>query len=415
MCSEGYGRSVSDTCLSCDSPKARLLISASIVLSVAMILLSIFVGVLFLVGGLDTVDPLFASSATARKLSMVSTLPMTTSVTNRPVSMDGRVSSTSMTTRDVSMPGKLSSTAPLTNARNGSVSRKIPSVWPHAETTSQGRQDDPGPERSARKKYANSNIAPAFDFTWEGQLRGDDNSDNDAGDCKRESQPTIPGPVDGFDSATNVRPPSGALSSVEASIRVSDVPQKHTVHAETPVSGRAYNSAAASAGVARALVYRRAGLEIKRRNKPNGCCLGDAIKRWGSKLPVGKLKILVVVWQILASFSGITGVEFPASYATFLSWVSVVNLDIGHTFSATCVLPPLNFYARLLVTSLTPLVLAGVLVLTYRIARRRADIGWAGVIARRDAWSRHVSAGLLLTFLVRSCVVKLGSPQSIVL
>lgn len=378
-------------------------------------MLSFFVGVLFLVGGLDTVDPGLASPATARKLSMASTLPITTSVTNRPVSMDGRVSSTSMTARDVSMPGKLSSTAPLTNARNGFVSRKIPSVWPHAETTFQERQDDPEPERNARKKYANSNIAPAFDLTWERQLRGDDNSDSDAGDCKRESQPKITGPVADFDSTTHVRP-SGALSSVvEASFGVSDVPQKHAAHAETPVSGRAYNSAAAGAGVARALVYRRAGLEVKRRNKPDDGCLGDAIKRWGSKLPVGKLKILVVVWQILASFSGITGVEFPASYATFLSWVSVVNLDIGHTFSATCVLPPLNFYARLLVTTLTPLVLAGVLVLTYRMARRRADIGWAGVIARRDAWSRHVSAGLLLTFLVRSCVVKLGSPRSIVL
>ncbi|CAN0576978.1 unnamed protein product, partial [Laminaria digitata] len=109
-----------------------------------------------------------------------------------------------------------------------------------------------------------------------------------------------------------------------------------------------------------------------------------------------KLKILVVVWQILAVFSSITGVEFPASYARFLSWISVVNLDIGSIFSASCVLPPVNFYASLLVTTLAPLVLAAGLVLTYQTAKHRAGIGSAGVTARRAAWSRHVAAGLLL-------------------
>ena len=135
--------------------------------------------------------------------------------------------------------------------------------------------------------------------------------------------------------------------------------------------------------------------------KARCCGLGDKLKRCVSRLPLDKLKILVVVWQILAVFSSITGVEFPASYATFLSWISVVNLDIGSIFSASCVFPSVNFYANLLVTTLTPLVLATVLVLTYRTAKRRAAIGSAGVIARRAAWSRHVAAGLLLTFLVR--------------
>ena len=93
--------------------------------------------------------------------------------------------------------------------------------------------------------------------------------------------------------------------------------------------------------------------------------------------------------------------EFPESYSTFLSWISVVNLDIGHIFSASCVLPSVNFYTRLLVTTLTPLALAAGLVWTYRMAKRRAGIGSAGVIARRSAWSRHMAAGLLLSFLVR--------------
>ncbi|CAM9194743.1 unnamed protein product, partial [Laminaria digitata] len=122
------------------------------------------------------------------------------------------------------------------------------------------------------------------------------------------------------------------------------------------------------------------------------------------RLPLNKVKILVVVWQILAVFSSITGVEFPSSYSTFLSWISVVNLDLGNIVSATCVLPSVTFYVRLLVTTLGPLVLICGMVLTYHIAKRLAGIGSAGVIARRAAWSRHVAAGLLLLFLVFTSV-----------
>lgn len=113
-----------------------------------------------------------------------------------------------------------------------------------------------------------------------------------------------------------------------------------------------------------------------------------------------KLKILVVVWQILTVLPSITGVEFPPSYSRFLSWIDVVNLDVGHIFTASCILPAVSFYHRLLLTTLTPLVLAAVLVLTYWMAKRRAGIGSSGVLAARAAWSRHMAAGLLLTFLV---------------
>eukprot|EP00752_Nemacystus_decipiens_P008151 g7290.t1 len=134
--------------------------------------------------------------------------------------------------------------------------------------------------------------------------------------------------------------------------------------------------------------------------KPRCCGLGEKIKRWASLLPMDKLKILVVVWQILTVFPSITGVEFPPAYSQFLSWIDVVNLDVGHIFAASCVLPPVNFYQRLLLTTLSPLGLALVLVLTYRMAKRRAGIGSPGVRARRAAWSRHMAVGLLLTFLV---------------
>lgn len=133
-----------------------------------------------------------------------------------------------------------------------------------------------------------------------------------------------------------------------------------------------------------------------------GCCdLGTKINRWMSKLPLDKLKILVVVWQILAVFPTITAVEFPPVYARFLNWIDFVNLDLGHIFSASCLLPTLTHYGRLLVATLGPLILLLVLVVTYHLAKSRAGIGSAGIVARRAAWSRHMAAGLLITFLVR--------------
>ena len=132
-----------------------------------------------------------------------------------------------------------------------------------------------------------------------------------------------------------------------------------------------------------------------------GCCgFGERIKRLWSRVPLDKLKILVVVWQILTVFPSIAAVDFPPVYSRFLSWIDVVNLDLANVFSASCIFPGLNFYERLLVITLTPIVLCGVLVVTYHSAARRAGIGSAGVIAKRAAWSRHMAAGLLLTFLV---------------
>ncbi|CAM9190499.1 unnamed protein product [Ectocarpus sp. 8 AP-2014] len=132
-----------------------------------------------------------------------------------------------------------------------------------------------------------------------------------------------------------------------------------------------------------------------------GCCgQGEKIKRWAARLPMDKLKILVVVWQILSVFPSITAVDFPPAYARFLSWIDMLSFDLGHVLSASCVLPVMDFYQSLLLTTLGPLGVAMVLMLTYWIAKRRAGSGSAGALRRRAAWSRHVAAGLLLSFLV---------------
>lgn len=147
-----------------------------------------------------------------------------------------------------------------------------------------------------------------------------------------------------------------------------------------------------------------------RSNKMNGgedcegnsnCCgFGNKVKWCMARLPLDKIKILVVVWQILTVFPSITAVEFPPGYSRFLSWVEIVNFDLGNIFSASCAVPSMHFYHSLLLTTLGPIVLVAALAITYQIAKRRTKRGPAGGNARREAWSRHNSAGLLLTFFV---------------
>lgn len=188
---------------------------------------------------------------------------------------------------------------------------------------------------------------------------------------------------------------------VGAGVEMSELPRRHAPRNARVSSPRTVGHLAAT-GIAVDAPRENRREEVETTNGDMSKCrgFGDKIKRWVSRLPLGKLKILVVVCQILAGFSSITAVGFPASYSRFLTWINVVNLDMGDIFSASCVLPSLNFDVRLLSSTPTPLMLAAALVLTYHMAKRRAGLGRAGVIAKRDAWSRHVAAGFLFTFVV---------------
>lgn len=137
-------------------------------------------------------------------------------------------------------------------------------------------------------------------------------------------------------------------------------------------------------------------------NRCFGCCrrFGETTKKWTSRLPFKNIRALVVVWQIITAFRTVTSVNFPLSYQRFLTWIDVVNFDFGQILSAFCLLPSVTFYERLSAMTLAPIVLTGVLLLTYQVAKRKAGIGSRGTIARQVAWSRHMAAGLLLSFLV---------------
>ena len=247
----------------------------------------------------------------------------------------------------------------------------------------------------AKMRSTNGNIAPMLVALSGGRrVGGEKSTDNGVASTVERSE---------FDEAKNMYPHllGPVAAGVEIGVGESSAPGRFKLSDEAmPVSEPTRRSSYADSGGTMAKGDSDFDEEADAGKKPTCCGLDERITRWSIRFPLNKLKILVGVWQILAVFSSITGVEFPSSYAVFLSWINVFNFDLGYIVSASCVVPYLNFYQRLLATTLTPFALVAGLVWTYRMAKRRSGIGSAGEVARRAAWLRHVTAGLLLTFLV---------------
>lgn len=62
--------------------------------------------------------------------------------------------------------------------------------------------------------------------------------------------------------------------------------------------------------------------------------------------------------------------QFPGAYNEFLAVIDLVNLDLGFILSLACIYDT-NFYDRLLMATLGPVVVLLVLGCTYLVARRR--------------------------------------------
>ena len=347
VCTDGYGKGVSSTCHSCNDANTPLLYVAGTMFSLAMLLLLV-VSVVFLIGGLDAIDTVQHS--------------LTRTFSENSPRADSR---------DVFGP-------PVFDFASARKTSKV------------------GPRAKSRSKLACPTSALTFDVErcggkdWAKTARiSSSDSDHPCGTYQMRTEPL--GVVDGVGFEL-----SGETSKDVTTMK--DVPAPRGAR-QMLVAGLAVGGPHADMDV---------DVNFTRRGASRCCGFAEKGNHWISVLPLDKLRILVVVWQIIAVCSSITGVEFPVSYTRFLSWITVVNLDIGSIFVASCLLPSVNFYVRLLLTTLSPLGLAAVLLLTYHLAKIRAGIGSAGVIARRAAWSRHVAAGLLLTFLVR-CSESLAS------
>jgi hypothetical protein len=93
----------------------------------------------------------------------------------------------------------------------------------------------------------------------------------------------------------------------------------------------------------------------------------------------------------------------------FLSWLDVFNFNLPYTLPIGCMVR-VTFYIKLLVTTLTPLVLVAILACTYAVSCSKnkvtevARASTTNLYARNDRlqqiFAKHVNALLVLTFLV---------------
>lgn len=106
-------------------------------------------------------------------------------------------------------------------------------------------------------------------------------------------------------------------------------------------------------------------------------------------------------------FSSVTNVTYPEVYARFLDAVNFINFDVGWMFSTGCLWPDFGFHHLLLVSTLGPLGILAFFGVTYffTIRKMTGTTGAAGGDgAARKICDAHMSAVLLLTFLVYSSV-----------
>ncbi|CAM9095530.1 unnamed protein product, partial [Laminaria digitata] len=107
---------------------------------------------------------------------------------------------------------------------------------------------------------------------------------------------------------------------------------------------------------------------------------GTAAVKIGNKLaelPLSKIKIVIgkaVVWQISSAFSNITNVAYPPIYEKFLSIIGVFTLDLAWILSASCLTTDVDFYDKLLMVTIGPLIFLGLLVVTFHIGARSRPV-----------------------------------------
>eukprot|EP00903_Cladosiphon_okamuranus_P018352 g16884.t1 len=143
-------------------------------------------------------------------------------------------------------------------------------------------------------------------------------------------------------------------------------------------------------------------VSTKQLEEGNAGCFRRRILR---AIPLQALKIIVVVWQILTQFADAASVTYPGVYQDFLSAIDVVNFDLGSVLSAGCLWFNVDFHDRLLVNTLGPLVVVGLLGITYWIAMyRNNSITASGDAVVEQIRYRHQTVLLLVTFLIYSSV-----------
>ena len=96
-------------------------------------------------------------------------------------------------------------------------------------------------------------------------------------------------------------------------------------------------------------------------------------------------------------FSAVASVTYPDVYGTFVNYIEVIDLDLAWIVSAKCWIDT-NFYDTLLGTTIGPLVVAGLVLLSFTIKSRRCP---AADQERRSRINHtHTTFMYLISFLV---------------
>lgn len=102
--------------------------------------------------------------------------------------------------------------------------------------------------------------------------------------------------------------------------------------------------------------------------------------------------------------SEVAGVTYPGAYKDFLSVIDMVNLDLGFVLSFACIYKT-DFYDRLLLATLGPILILMALGCTYFVAlRRNKRFAWSVDEAVAAVKARHLSVALFVMFVVYGTV-----------
>ena len=99
-------------------------------------------------------------------------------------------------------------------------------------------------------------------------------------------------------------------------------------------------------------------------------------------------------------FSAIAGNVYPEGYTNFVAKLTPVNFDVGLFLSYSCILTT-DFYDRLVISTITPIIMLLALAGSYLIGKKRNS---GSEEAIQVVQHRHQSAALFLLFLVYSSV-----------
>lgn len=97
-------------------------------------------------------------------------------------------------------------------------------------------------------------------------------------------------------------------------------------------------------------------------------------------------------------FSDVAGTVYPEDYEAFLSKLDFINADVGRILSHSCV-AEVNFYVRLLLSTLGPLVVLTTLGVTFYVARLRIDTAEQSI---RRVYKDHISTAMFVLFFIYS-------------